>query len=121
MLLRHEAAWQTLPFATRSKLYALLPAPLEGEAPRDLDVSPLDTDLKQYIEGAFRQYQDDLKEGRETRKWRSEALEAGEMRRKGEFDAVKEAEREKWFGQIEGKGNEVEGESHNDGKFESET
>lgn len=48
-----------------------------------------------------------MKEGREMKKWRTEALEAGEKRKKGEFDEVLSADRERWYGK-EGEDGAVE-------------
>lgn len=41
------------------------------------------------------------------KKWRTEALEAGEKRKKGEFDEVLSADRERWYGK-EGEDGAVE-------------
>ncbi|KAK0932787.1 hypothetical protein LTR29_015639 [Friedmanniomyces endolithicus] len=99
--LRREGAWDTLSFETREKLYALLPAPRQGEPPHDPDVNPLKTAYRPYIEEELRIWQDDLKDGKETKKWREEAMLAGVERREGKYDEWKENERERNFGGVE--------------------
>jgi hypothetical protein len=74
-VLRQEEAWQSLPFKTREHLYSLLPPPREGEVEPDPDVHPLKSAYKPYIEEELRRWQQDLKDGREGRKWREEALQ----------------------------------------------
>lgn len=50
----------------------------------------------------MRRFQEDLKDGREGKKWRASALEAGRERLRGEFDEWKEVEREEYWGQLRG-------------------
>ncbi|KAF2717958.1 hypothetical protein K431DRAFT_297352 [Polychaeton citri CBS 116435] len=107
-------AWALLPFATRQHLYTLLPSPPPGEPPHDPDVNPLETHCRPYIEEELRRWQEDLAEGREAKKWRAEALEAGRARRNGEFEEFRLAEREGWFGNGKGGGGEGEGEEGGD-------
>ncbi|KAK3074585.1 hypothetical protein LTR53_002863 [Teratosphaeriaceae sp. CCFEE 6253] len=100
-ILRKEGAWDTLPLETREKLYALLPSPSADEPPHDPAVNPLKTTYRQYIEEELRVWQADLKDGKETKKWREEAMLAGEERKAGKFDEWKESERERSFGGVQ--------------------
>ncbi|KAK1083533.1 hypothetical protein LTR33_003204 [Friedmanniomyces endolithicus] len=113
--LRKEGAWDTLTLETRKRLYALLPAPRPGEPPHDPDVNPLKTPLRPYIEEELRIWQDDLKDGKETKKWREEAMLAGVERREGKYDEWKESERERNFGGVEPE-DAVGGENGEDGE-----
>lgn len=85
-ILRKDDAWILLPQETREMIYLLLPAPREGESPHDLDIHPLNTKYKPYIEEELRRWQADLKDGREGKKWREEAVQAGRDRKAGKFD-----------------------------------
>ncbi|KAF2478830.1 hypothetical protein BDY17DRAFT_356881 [Neohortaea acidophila] len=112
-ILRKDAAWLTLPPETRAHLYALLPAPREGEPPHDADVHPLhNTAYKPYIEEALRRFGADLREGREVGKWRVEAMVAGRERREGKFEEWREVLREEYWGR--------RGEGEESGKGEGE-
>ena len=95
---RKEDAWHTLPFKTRLQLYTLLPEPRDGEPAHDPDVHPLKSVYKSYIEEELRRWQEDLKDGRESKKWREEAMQAGKDRAEGKFDEWKELEREQYWG-----------------------
>lgn len=76
VMLQNENAWKTIPRETREHLYTQLPPANESESPRDPDVNPLLIErLKPYIEEELRRWQDDLREGRETKKWRAEAAQ----------------------------------------------
>ncbi|GIZ46101.1 hypothetical protein CKM354_000924000 [Cercospora kikuchii] len=81
-VLRKDSAWETLPVETRRELYDLLPPKSGGEA-HDININPLKTDLRSYIEEEIRSYQDDLNDGKETKKWREEAIQAGQERASG--------------------------------------
>ncbi|TKA68764.1 hypothetical protein B0A55_07409 [Friedmanniomyces simplex] len=105
-ILRKEGAWDTLALDTRENLYALLPATRPGEPPHDPDVNPLKTPLRPYIEEELRIWQDDLKYGKEAKKWREEAMLAGVERREGKYDEWKESEREREFGGVKRAGSE---------------
>lgn len=85
-VLRKEAAWEALDIETRQRLYSLLPAPADGEPPHDPNVNPLETKLGKAIEDELRKWQDDLKEGKEGKKWREDAILAGRDRTSGKFD-----------------------------------
>lgn len=98
-VLRKEEAWMTLPQEVREQLYALLPAPGDGELAHDVNVNPLKTDYKSHIEEELRRWQQDLKDGREGKKWREEAMQAGRDRVDGKFDEWKESQREEYWGQ----------------------
>lgn len=75
-MLRKDEAWATLPRESREQLYSLLPPAAEKEPPRDPDVNPLNIQrLKPYIEEELRNWQNDLTEGREVKKWRVEAMQ----------------------------------------------
>lgn len=71
---------------TKQRLYSLLPPWKPGETP-DFDVNPLKTRLGSTIAAELRQWQQDLREGRERKGWREEALAAGKARRSGKYDA----------------------------------
>ena len=58
---------------------------------------------KPYIEEELRRWQEDLKDGREGKKWREEAMQAGRDRVQGKFDEWKEAEREEYWGKTTAK------------------
>lgn len=109
-LLRKPQAWETLPLATRSEIYALLPAPREGEPAHDVEVNPLKSAYRPFIEEGLRRWQADLKDGKETKKWRGEAVQAGRERAEGKFEEAKEGEREALWGMdgaVEGKESEM--------------
>ncbi|KAK3684660.1 hypothetical protein LTR37_020061 [Vermiconidia calcicola] len=107
-LLRQDDAWTLLPQETRETLYSLLPEPQDGDPPHDPDVHPLKTHYKPYIEEELRRWQEDLKDGREVKKWREEAMQAGKDRAEGKFDEWKEMQREEYWGKPEEQEN-VEG------------
>lgn len=90
-------AWGLLPLATRQRLYELLPSALEGR-PHNPDVHPLKSLYDQNILAEIRAWQTDLKDGKETKKWREEALQAGQDRSLGLWDDWKEAHREETWG-----------------------
>lgn len=77
---------------TRQRLYSLLPPQPEDQPPHDPDVNPLQTPLGKEIEDGLRRWQDDLREGRESKKWRQEAMQAGRDRDK--YNALLEEQRE---------------------------
>ncbi|OQO00024.1 hypothetical protein B0A48_14227 [Cryoendolithus antarcticus] len=79
-MLSQPAAWSTLPLTTRQHLYSLLPPPEAGEAPWDPDVHPMDTKLRSHISAELNAWQSDLRDGREVKKWRDEAVGAGRKR-----------------------------------------
>lgn len=81
-------------YETRERLYSLLPAPQDGEPPHNPNVNPLETQCAKGIENELRKWQDDLKEGRESKKWREEAIQAGRDRASGMFDVEARDERE---------------------------
>jgi hypothetical protein len=62
-----------------------------GDTPHDLGVNPLETRFGKAIENELRKWQDDLKEGRETKKWREEAMLAGRDRTSGSLDVAEKA------------------------------
>ena len=76
-MLSKENAWIVLPRDVREKIYALLPPPNPefGDALRDPDINPLLIQrLRPYIDDELRRFQEDLREGREVKKWREEAM-----------------------------------------------
>jgi hypothetical protein len=79
-MLSKDEAWDTLDLPTRQRLYALLPAPSGGEAPHDPTVNPMQTDHAEAIEFVLEKWQSNLKDGRETKKWRDEAVRTGRER-----------------------------------------
>ncbi|KXT14419.1 hypothetical protein AC579_8358 [Pseudocercospora musae] len=119
-ILRKEGAWEVLTPETRQDLYAMLPAPREGEPAHDIDVHPLKTRYKQYIEGELRRWQQDLIDGKESKKWREAAMRAGQERAEGKWDVWKEQQRENDWGQRDENGTpkeeSVEDDVESDGK-----
>jgi hypothetical protein len=101
IVLRKEAAWSLLPLETRQRLYELLPTVPEGCPPHDPNVHPLKSLYQERITAEFKWWQDDLKDGKETKRWREEALQAGHDRSLGLWDDWKEAQREATFRKIE--------------------
>lgn len=97
VVLRKEMAWALLPLETRQRLYELLPPAPEGR-PHNPDVHPLKSLYSKNITGEMRAWQEDLKDGKETKKWRDEALQAGQNRSLGLWDDWKEAHREEVWG-----------------------
>lgn len=75
-MLKTDSAWSSLPLSTRQHLYTLLPPRLENESERDPDINPLEVErLKAYLKAEIENWQDDLKEGREVKKWRGEGMQ----------------------------------------------
>jgi len=93
-VLRKDGAWETLDLETRQRLYSLLPPSTNEDFPHDFDVNPLQSQFGKDIENELRKWQDDLKDGRETKKWRDEAIQAGRDRASGAFDVGGRDERE---------------------------
>ena len=107
-LLRRDEAWILLPRDIREQLYSLLPRPGADQPPQDADVHPLHTMYKPYIEEELRPFGEDLREGREQKKWRLEAMQAGKDRIDGKFDEWKEQQKwEDWGDREEVKGDSV--------------
>ncbi|OQN99587.1 hypothetical protein B0A48_14729 [Cryoendolithus antarcticus] len=96
-MLSQPAAWSTLPLSTRQHLYSLLPSPEAGEAPWDPDMHPMDTRLRSHISAELNAWQGDLRDGREVKKWRDEAVGAGRKR-------VEERREMKGSGKVDGEG-----------------
>lgn len=120
-ILATPAAWTTLPLPVRQHLYTLLPAPEPHEPAHDPDINPMQTAYRPYIEEELGQWQADLGNGFETKKWREDAMRASQERLEGKYDAWREAHREGWWGkQAEGdeggkEGEEVIGDEKGDG------
>lgn len=96
-MLSKDDAWSTLPLETRQHLYTLLPEPRPDQPPHDVNVNPMHSWLRPHIDNALRNWQNDLKAGRETKKWREEAMRAGRDRLEGRFDEYHSASRaERW-------------------------
>lgn len=87
-VLRREGAWETLDLQTRQRLYSLLPPPTNEDMPHNFNVNPLYSPFGKGIENELRKWQDDLKDGRESKKWRDEAMQAGRDRESGVFDGA---------------------------------
>ncbi|KAM0714081.1 hypothetical protein Q7P37_011045 [Cladosporium fusiforme] len=85
-VLRKDDAWATLSLEKRQQLYSFLPPPQEGQEPYDPDVNPLESPLGRVLEDELRRWQDDVKAGRESKKWRDEAMKAGRNRMSGKLD-----------------------------------
>lgn len=73
---------------TRQRLYSLLPPSTNEDTPHNLNVNPLQSRFGKGIEKELRKWQDDLKDGREVKKWRDEAMQAGRDRASGAFDVA---------------------------------
>lgn len=95
-MLRKDDAWAQLSHETRSRLCALLPD--LPDIQHDPDVNPLWASCAPYIEKELRSWQDDLREGRESQKWRTEAIQAGRDRQNGKFADWEQLKREEWWG-----------------------
>lgn len=59
----------------------------------------MDTALRIHIEKEVRVYQTDLSDGKETKKWREDAMKAGLERSSGAWDALKEQQRQEEWGE----------------------
>lgn len=93
----------------------MLPPPQEGEPPHNIDVNPMRTMYRPYIEEELHRWQDDLREGKETKTWREQAIEAGRERESGVWDEWKEAQRElDWGVKDEGSGEDGGGQGSGD-------
>nr|POE46182.1 hypothetical protein CFP56_73561 [Quercus suber] len=88
-----------LPKAVRQGLYDQLPT--AGTGSHDIDNNPLHTAFRPYMEDAIANWQGDLREGRESKKWRQEAIDAGTQRESGKFDEYTVAHKEEWWGECE--------------------
>lgn len=107
IVLRKEAAWEDLPLETKQRLYELLPKAPDGR-PHNPEVHPLKTLYANNIKGELHAWQEDLKDGKETKKWRDEALKAGQDRSLGLWDEWKETHREETWGPRQDENEEVE-------------
>ncbi|KAK4506192.1 hypothetical protein PRZ48_004157 [Zasmidium cellare] len=108
-ILRQEDAWESLPEEARQNLYNLLPPPTGGEPPHNIDVHPLQTQYKQHIEEGIRTWQNDLKDGREVKSWREQAMQVEEDRKEGKLDDFKAYQREADWGTDGEEENESDG------------
>lgn len=91
-----------MPLEVRQSLYDLLPQPVEEEPPHDVDVHPLKTQYRPYIEEGIRTWQQDLLDGREVKTWRDEAMQAERDRQEGKWDDFKTYQREADWGSENG-------------------
>lgn len=89
-----------MPEETRRAIYTLLPEPRANEPAHNIEVNPLDTSYRPYIEEEARLFQDDLKDGKEAKKWRDDAIEAGAELRAGKFDEWTAMEKDEKWGAI---------------------
>ncbi|CZT18760.1 uncharacterized protein RCC_04604 [Ramularia collo-cygni] len=96
-VLQKEMAWELLPPEARQRLYELLPEAPEGR-PHNPDVHPFKTMYLERIKTESENWHNDLKDGKETKKWRDEAMQAGRDRSLGLWDDWKEARREETWG-----------------------
>jgi hypothetical protein len=62
--------------------------------PHDFNINPLQTQFGKGIENELRKWQDDLKDGRESKRWRDEAMQAGKDRANGAFDVAQDEARD---------------------------
>lgn len=87
-------AWETLSAEKREELYSYLPSIPGGH---NIDVHPLHSSLRAQIEEEIRVYQADLNDGKETKKWREDAIKAGQERKSGAWDEhQKQRQIEEW-------------------------
>ncbi|KAH9832818.1 Elongator subunit Iki1 [Teratosphaeria destructans] len=108
-LLTKPEAWSALPLDTREHLYSLLPAPDPDNngARHDPDINPLESKFGGIIREELQVWQEELRNGYETAKWRNEAVEAGRERLEGCYDEWKDAAKEDQWGRLENEENEV--------------
>lgn len=106
-------AWELLPLETRQRLYELLPPAPEGR-PHNPDVHPLKSLYQKNIVSEMRAWQEDLKDGKETKKWRDEAMQAGQDRSLGLWDDWKEAHREETWGPRQNENDETKADERED-------
>lgn len=78
-------------YETQQHLYSLLP-PARPNTRHNPHMHPCSTAFWPAIVAEMRAWQDDLKEGRETKKWREDAMKAGKDRVDGKFDVVQKEE-----------------------------
>ncbi|KAF2770752.1 hypothetical protein EJ03DRAFT_350049 [Teratosphaeria nubilosa] len=109
VLLTKPEAWSALPLSTRENLYSLLPAPdPENDGARhDPDINPLESKFGEIIREELQIWQEELRGGYETAKWRNEAVEAGRERLEGNYDEWKDAAKEEQWGRLEDEENEA--------------
>lgn len=88
-------AWETLSAEKRDELYGYLPT-VPGA--HNIDAHPMSTALRAHIEEEIRVYQTDLNDGKETKKWREDAIKAGRERSSGAWDTLREQQREEEWG-----------------------
>lgn len=94
----HKAdAWSSLPVEVRQQLYSMLPSPCGDEPAHDIDVHPLRTPYRRHLEKEVRKWQADLADGKETNKWRNDALQAGKDRIDGKWAEVQEMQRNSYW------------------------
>lgn len=105
-ILENDNAWMTLSKEIRQGLYDQFPAPLAGAEPRDIDINPLHSMFRPYVEDAITAWQEDLREGRETKKWRQDATDIAKQRELGKFDEYRTTYREEWWGSSDGEDGE---------------
>jgi hypothetical protein len=72
----------------------LLPPPSSDEPAHNADVHPLKTSYKRFIEVALRKWQDDVATGRESKKWRDEAIQASHDHSTGKWDDLRSLQRQ---------------------------
>ncbi|KAI7506351.1 hypothetical protein KC367_g151 [Hortaea werneckii] len=82
-VLATPAAWTALPLPVRQHLYTLLPPPEPHEPAHDPEINPMQTAYRPYIEEELSQWQADLGNGFETKKWRDDAIRASQERLEG--------------------------------------
>ncbi|KAI7329850.1 hypothetical protein KC315_g5945 [Hortaea werneckii] len=119
-ILATPAAWTSLPLPIRQHLYTLLPAPEPHEPAHDPEISPMQTAYRPYIEEELSQWQLDLGNGLETKKWRDDAMRASQERLEGKYDAWREAHREEWWGKQGGREGVKEDEDGKEGTGDGE-
>ena len=97
-----EEAWSVIPSEQQQILYSLLPPPSGGaqSLPLDHSVHPFKTEYAPYIKHFLHEWQNDLREGRNTQKWRKDAELASGERAAGVFDDVLAKDREEKWGMM---------------------
>lgn len=95
-MLRNELAWELIPKGDREQLYSMLPK-TEG-VENDTNVHPLQTTYKDFITQAIREFQADLKNSCEEKKWHQDAVQVSKDRREGKWRELEEIQKEERWG-----------------------
>lgn len=101
-VLANEEAWSALSEEQQIKLYDMLPPSKDQATPLDHRIHPFGTEYAPYIKHFLHEWQNDLKDGRNTLKWHTEARQASGERAAGMYDEILANDREeKWGVKVE--------------------